>query len=461
MVPRRSRTLFTTLVFTILLSLILTQPTLGNPTITIRMPQPNETIHTDQPTIRVNYSSDVEIIPTYVTLKIDGHEIGFGITKTSTSLTFVPIPQYHLADGLHNVSVEVYDANLKNASVAWSFVVNTTGMTAAATNLFEIVTYILIGSLLFIVAFCLYILYLKKTRKFTFKKFFAKHPVKTEVKYIYIPMVIGFFFTIFLLIFIGTLSHPPRYVAEYAVITGFLIAVIPYTIHSQRERWRMARYERAFAQFLFEMADAMRGGLDPLKAITEISMTHTGALKASLKKAAENIKMGRPFEEIMMAMTKPIKSDLIQRYATLIGDTSKIGGETSLVIYRAAKDMDDFIKISQERRRQLSGQTFTIYIGFGVILAILYLLINIFPSMGELNISLLSSTSVSNIKNQATVNRISQALMKQRFFHMMLVYSIGTGTVIGMFVDGKIKNGLLHSIILTVTSVIVFGLLIS
>lgn len=445
----------------IILLIAIAQPAFAAPTITIVTPQPNTVVTTDQPTIKVTYSSDVEIPPNWVILTIDGHVIGFGITQTTTSLTFVPIKEYHLINGIHNVTVSLTDNNQKTANVTWSFTVNATTAVIPPINPLVIITYVLIGSLIFVVAFAIVILYLKATRKFTFKKYFARHPVKNEVKYIYIPVIIGFFVTIFTLLVVVSIPHKPSYAIEYVLIAGFFIGITPYTVFSQRERRRTAKYERAFAQFLFEMADSIRGGLDPLKAITELATTHTGVLKPALKKASENIKMGRPFEEVMNNLSKNINSDLVRRYATLIGDTSKVGGEIGIVIYRAAKDMDDFIKISQERRRQLSGQTFVLYIGFGVVLAIIYLLINIFPSMGSINISLLSSTSVTNIKNQAVVSRITEDLMKQRFFHMMLIFSVGTGTVIGSFVDGKFQYGLIHSIILTAATAVFFGLFIA
>jgi flagellar protein FlaJ len=251
----------------------------------------------------------------------------------------------------------------------------------------------------------------------------------------------------------------PIYSLEYVIVLGLFIGMAPYAIDAQLERRKILKYERSYSQFLFEIADAMRGGLDPAKAVVELAKTNAGILKDNLKRASDSIRLGRPFNEVMISMIKPIKSDLIRRYATLIGETAKIGGDPAIVIHRAAKDMDDFIKVSQERRRQLATQTTTIYIAFGVLLLVLYQLISIFPNLGSIDISLLGAEDVQSAK-ASTITRMNPILIKQRFLDLLLINSIGTGTIIGSFIDGKIKYGLIHSLILVAVSVLFFVFLI-
>ncbi len=131
---------------------------------------------------------------------------------------------------------------------------------------------------------------------------------------------------------------------EYDVVISLFIGLMPYAIYAQKEKSKIFRYETAFSQFLFEMADAMRGGIDPAKAIVELSKTDTSVLSKHLLIAAKGIDMGRPFDEMVNVMVKPIKSKLIKRYASLIAESSKVGGEISMVVHRAAKDMDDLVK---------------------------------------------------------------------------------------------------------------------
>jgi archaellum biogenesis protein FlaJ (TadC family) len=432
-----------------------------NPLIIIS-PQDRETIRETTPTIQVNYPP-VDQAAITIAMTIDRYleipQEELKITSTNVSYT---IPKFlALKNGNHTITVTVSSINGQPATITWTFTVDTSlpGPVVLKFDPLSLILYILLGAIIFFIVFFLYILYLKKNKKFTFKKFFIRHPIKREVIILYIPFIIGFFVILFGLAIVSRTPNITTFSYEYVFVIGILIALFPYALQSQFDRRKNAKYERAFSQFLFEMADAMRGGLDPTKAVIELSTSHEGVLKSHLKKAADNIKLGRPFDEVMQSMAKPIKSDLIKRYASLIGETSKVGGETSQVIHRAAKDMDDFIKINQERRRELTAQTTTIYMAFGVLLIILYQLITMFPSLGSMNIGLLGQTSLEDIKN-TSVARMSTELMKRRFFHLMIINSLGTGTIIGAFIDGKIRYGLIHSIILTITSVLFFIILI-
>ena len=455
---------------TLLILLLCITPTISAqddttpPTIVMISPQEGEIITNQTPNFIVEYYDLSGIDTTTVRIIVNNLDVSDWeeTTITATSVTY-KVPQIlRLQEGNHTVTVEVTDIYNNKATKTWMFVVDLTQtiLEEQGIDLFTILTYIIYAAVISVIAFCLWILYLKKTRKFTFRKYFAQHPIQQEIISLYIPLLAGFFVILFGLVYTTRTIADAPFSPEYVVVVGLLIALGPYTAASLAEKRRIRRYEQAFAQFLFEMADAMRGGLDPTKAIIELAKTNKGILADHLRKASENIKLGRPFEEVMQAMVRTIKSDLVKRYATIIGDASKIGGETSLVIYRTAKDMDDFIKINQERRRQLTAQVTTIYIAFAVLLIILYQLIIMFPSMGSMNISLLGATSLESTETSSAVIRMTVETMKRRFLHLMMINSLGTGTLMGMLVDGKIKYGLIHSLILTVVSVVFFAILI-
>jgi archaellum biogenesis protein FlaJ (TadC family) len=161
----------------------------------------------------------------------------------------------------------------------------------------------------------------------------------------------------------------------------------------------------------------------------------------------------------MPAMARNIKSDLVQRYATIIGETSRIGGDPAIVIHRAAKDMDDFIKLNKERRRQLTTQASIVYIAVAVLLIVLYQLVIMFPSIGTIDFGLMGQTNVEDIKGTA-IARMSFIEVKRQFFDLCLINAVGTGTVIGSLIDGHFKYGLIHSLILTAVSAVFFIVLI-
>jgi pilus assembly protein TadC len=311
-----------------------------------------------------------------------------------------------------------------------------------------------IGVGLGLAGFAIVLIYLRRTRNFSLRKFIKKHPIPKRVLYIGIPAVTAFFFVLIALSYFEGGKDVSPFMTEYILVIGIFILLLPYSIYVQTEKKKKGEYERSFAQFLFEMADAMRGGIDPSRAIIEMSKNDTSILKKHLKIAANGLEMGRPFEEMIEAMVKPIDSRLIKRYASLIGESAKVGGEISQVVHRAAKDMDDLIKIEQDRTRSLSIQGTTIYISFGVLVVVIYLLISIYPSLGAADLGglfggaggSLSSTSSSATSSSTVAAPMDFVTLKQRFLDLTLITGLGSGLIIGLFTNGKIKFGLIHGL---------------
>jgi archaellum biogenesis protein FlaJ (TadC family) len=437
------------------------------PTILDFYPLKDDIITTKTPIIYVNYSDDTGIDTDRGIMKVDGFPVTMLEEETEITGTYIqytPSEIFQLEEGNHTVYVELFDLSGNKKTLEWSFSVNITLLSEEERiDVFSIVLYIILGSGIATIALFIYILYLKKTKKFTFKKYFAQHPLQKEYIILYLPIILAFVFVILAFLHISSTPNMPTFSFEYVLVIGVFIGGIPYTIDSMVEKRRILRYERAFAQLLFEMADAMRGGLDPAKTIIELAKTDIGILRHYIKRAADAVKLGRPFDEVIQSMARPFKSALIERYSSLIGEASKIGGETSLVIYRAAKDMDDFIKVNQERRRELAMQTSVIYIAFIVTLIIIYILLTMFPTAVGLDMSLLTNMNLqAAAEGQATSmgTRLSTLILKRRFFHVVLINSMGTGIIIGEFSDGKIKYGLIHSLIMVAISVIFFAILI-
>lgn len=442
--------------------------TLSPPSITDMSPAPNSTISKATPVISARFVSDSPIDQSSVRLFIDGHDVTdfeeTSINATGISYHVPAIEGQALGAGNHTVKVVASDISGNPTMREWQFTVDFNAASSAGglkIDVGQILQYVILGALAFAAGFGLYIAYLKKTRKFTFRKYFARNPVQRKYLVVYLPLIAAFVFAVLAMLLVseGAWSSPFAY--EIVLVIAMFIAGGPYALNAQMERRKRNKYESAYAQFLFEMADAIRGGMDPAKAVVEYSKVHKGILKKPLKIASDGIMMGRPFEEVMQVMVKPMDSELIHRYASLIGEAAKVGGDISIVIHRAAKDMDDLIKIENERRRQLGFQATTMYISFAVLIIVVWQLISIYPSLGNINISLLGVTSPmqqSSIAESAT--RMSFVTLKHRFFQLILVSSVASGLLIGAFTEGKPKMGILHALIMVAAATAFFAIFI-
>jgi pilus assembly protein TadC len=439
----------------------------GPISVTPTSPLPGSNVSTETPTIAATFSDTGGTIdPATVLLYVDNENVtGVDtVAITQSGVTYAVPPLLKLVNGNHSVTISLSDSSGHSYTYSWQFWVNTSlaglGNGGAGINTLALVTDIGIGAGVFAVAFAGYYYYLRRTRKFTFRKYFAKHPVNKDYLTLVIPGVAAFLFLIVALDYVLRTPNLPLLTPEYFVVAALFIGLAAYAVESRREKRRIRAYERGFAQFLFEMADAMRGGLDPAKAITELSGTHTDILRKPLRIAADGIKVGRPFDAVLRSMVLPMRSSLITRYAELIADASTVGGETAIVIHRAAKDMDDFIKIEQERNAALTMPVAVLYVAFGVLMAVLFSLLSIAPSLGSVSLSFISggSNTLSSAGHAAAVGipKLPSSVLEQRFADLMLINALGTGIIIGVFTEGKAKYGLLHSLALLAITAIAF-----
>jgi archaellum biogenesis protein FlaJ (TadC family) len=437
--------------------------------VTAVSPSANSTVASTTPTIVASYSDTSpsgSINPGTVYMFVDGANVtgvnGFNVSSTRVSYT--PPAILALSNGNHSVRVTVVDSVGNTNSIGWNFTVNTalvvTSNPFGGLRITTLLLYVAIGAAVALATVGGYILFLKQTTRFTFRRYFATHPVERTYLVLYIPVAIAFAFVIFGLFYVYSTPGLPSNSPDYVFIIALFIALTLWGIDSRREMQRIRVYERSFAQLLFEMADAMRGGIDPAKALVELSKTHTNILRKHLRVAADGVRLGRPFDAVLRDMVLPMKSKLITRYAGLIADATSVGGETATVVYRAAKDMDDFVKIEEERENQLLLPVAVIYIAFGVLMAVLLALLFIAPELGSINIGIGGIGSpLGGSSGTAGPPHLAFSTLKERFFELMIINGLGTGAIIGAFTEGRARYGILHSLALVAATAVAFAIL--
>ncbi|HTZ61343.1 MAG TPA: type II secretion system F family protein [Thermoplasmata archaeon] len=425
-------------------------------------PAPGSVTPSTTPTLYVTYSDsggDINYAAVYI------NQINFtgftGYEFTSTSVT-CPVPSIlALKPGLQNASLVLGDGSGNSLNYTWNFTVNPnasiSGQPIFSISAGKLLLYIGIATAVAGATFFAYIAYLKQTTRFAFRKYFATHPIQRSYLVLYIPCAAAFLFLLVGLSYVTGTPNLPAYSLDLVFIGAIFIALTAFGIDARTQLARNRAYERAFAQFLFEMSDAMRGGLDPAKAITELAKTQTNILQRPLRVASDGIRIGRPFEAVLRDMARGLKSPLISRYADLIAEATTVGGETAVVIHRAAKDMDDFVKIEEERSAQLTLPVAVIYIAFAVLVAVLVALLYIAPDLGTLNIGFLTSAA-NPLKGPtaSSVPTLALSTLHERFFELTIINSLGTGAIIGAFTEGRARYGIVHSLGLVAATTVLF-----
>ena len=430
--------------------------------ITPVFPLPGATIHTQTPNITASFTdSGATVVVGSVTVKVNQVDVTNveGTNITPQGVRYDVPGLLKLAYGNASVDIIASDTAGMRTNYSWNFSV-APPVTSLGPGLgvkpLTLLLYVGIGAGIFGAAFGGAYLHARHTRRFAFRKYFAIHPVERQYLVVYIPLAITFVVTLFLLEYVESTPGMPWWAIEAVFVAALWMALTAYALDARRQKARVRAFERAFAQFLFEMADAMRGGLDPAKSVVELSTTYTNIMAKPLRVAADGIRLGRPFNAVLRNMVAPMNSALISRYAGLIADASTAGGETAAVVHRAAKDMDDFIKIEQERSNQLALPVAVLYIAYGILMAVLFALLYIAPSLGTLNISFIGSAPLSGGVTGSTVPKLGVDTLRDDFLYLGLIVSVGTGAIIGAFTEGKIKYGLIHSLGLAAATLVAF-----
>jgi archaeal flagellar protein FlaJ len=234
------------------------------------------------------------------------------------------------------------------------------------------------------------------------------------------------------------------------IVFAILIAITPYAIDITLQKRNIRRKEELFTEFLFKLSELMRGGLDPIKSVKELSKSDLGILTPHVRIASTSMVYGKSFEESMKAMAQSLHSDLISRYTALVVQASYSGGSVADLILKASEDMRSIISIEREKEGNLSQYVMIFYFAQGIIFFIIF----------TLTTSLIPFVQQMGTSSIIGVNKIAGLDFSRGFFHLIMINSFFGGLIIGKIAEGEARFGLKHAVILMVAGYIACALFI-
>lgn len=250
-------------------------------------------------------------------------------------------------------------------------------------------------------------------------------------------------------------ATPPSVAPEkqnlYLVVVATpIIALTPFSIDTFRQERRKQLYEQDFADFLFELSELVRGGIDPAKAFLTLAQGEVGSITRFVKIASRQMSIGFTFEQALHNLGDSLESDLAKRYIDLVIQASYSGGSVSNLIQQAAIDMGNFLTIDKEKRSGLAQYTIVLYTG-QVILIVLaaIMVVQFIPQLTE--ITQIGSAGLSGFLGQADIGNVP---IERDLFFLVTINGLFGGLIIGKISEGKIKHGLKHSLILMLIALI-------
>lgn len=229
-----------------------------------------------------------------------------------------------------------------------------------------------------------------------------------------------------------------RFGFDHILVLALLIAITPYGIDLAIQKRRIRRKEELYTEFLFKLSELMRGGLDPIKSVTELSKSDLGELTPHIRLAATSMMFGKTFEEAMDAMAESLGSELISRYTELLIVASYSGGSVADLILKASEDMREILEIEREKEGNLSQYTFIFYFAQGINAFIAYTLAT----------SLLPFLQSLGAQTLFGVNALANLDFRHGFFHLLIINAFFGGLIIGKITEGEARYGLKHASVL-------------
>jgi len=247
-------------------------------------------------------------------------------------------------------------------------------------------------------------------------------------------------------------------IRDMGLIFGILVGIVPLTIHQLKEVQRRDNIDRNMPMFLLALLSSVQSGANLIKAIEQAAERNLGALTPELKNLRANISWGTPIDEAFENFAERTGTRVSRRVTVLLEMAMKIGGDVSENLEMIQKHVSEMQNIEKSRKSSLQPYTYTIYISFGVFLAVAVLLTtSFFSEMEKVQEGLLASGSGTDGLFGSMAN-MEIDKMESALFNMAIIEAVFGGLAAGKIGAGSYVAGTKHVVAMIVIAVIAFNL---
>ena len=247
-------------------------------------------------------------------------------------------------------------------------------------------------------------------------------------------------------------------IRDVGLIFGILVGIIPLTIHQLKQVQRRDNIDRNMPMFLLALLSSVQSGANLIKAIEQAAERNLGALTPELKNLKANISWGTPIEEAFENFAERTGTRVSRRVTVLLEMAMKIGGDVTENLEMIQKHVSEIQNIEKGRKSALQPYTYTIWISYGVFLAVAVLLTtSFFSEMERVQEGLLDSGSGTDGLFGSMAN-MEIDKMESALFNMAIIEAVFGGLAAGKIGAGSYVAGTKHVVAMIVIAVIAFNL---
>lgn len=238
------------------------------------------------------------------------------------------------------------------------------------------------------------------------------------------------------------------------IVFGVLCIIGPVGFYNHSKEKRKREVQKRLPDFLRDIANSSASGMTIFDSIRSASEGDYGALTPELKIMVSQLSWGISIYDALNNFAKRINTNEIKRLSITINKALEIGGNTSTVFNAAAKEIDQIVRVEQQRRLEMSMYSMVIFISFFVFLAVVIIINStIFVAIYDLG-EQMGGAEIGGMR----IAQVNPAAVSNMFYSFVFVQSIGGGLLGGFMMEGNLSSGVRQAFALVLVSFIAFKL---
>ncbi len=232
------------------------------------------------------------------------------------------------------------------------------------------------------------------------------------------------------------------------LVVSMSIILIQIVADIYKENKKQKEIELQFLEFIRNLTESVKSGISIPRSIIHVSKKDFTVLNPFIQKLSNQIESGITTRRALQIFSADTGNIVIKRSVSIIVEAEQSGGDISDILTAVVDSVINVKKIKEERKSSAYSQIVQGYIVFYIFIAIMLTMqLWLFPKLVGL-----SSTLQGGISGNVLGGTAGSFNLDNVFFSMIMIQGFFAGIMIGKFSEGSIKNGLVHSLILMITS---------
>ncbi len=245
------------------------------------------------------------------------------------------------------------------------------------------------------------------------------------------------------------LSQTVNNTMAFGIIISFFC---PAIVEINNSRWSR-QIDRTIPTLLRDISEAVQSGIPLTRTLEEASQRDYGPLTQELKHVVSMFIFGASWEESLMSLTQRIKRPSVLRLSTILIEAHQTGGKMVEVLDASVDLFSSLDEFKEEQHNNMRPYILTIYMATIIFLIIAYIVLHQFltPLYETTSNPLVSESGF--LTGVLDINYYNSLL-----FWASIIESIFGGLIAGKIAEGITSAGLIHSVILCITTLLFFNI---